>query len=133
VIRERRSAAFKKKVALEAIREKKTINEIASAFDVHPVQVGKWKKQLLEGLDDIFESSSRKKKDSNNLAAIDGSLHEKIGRLTMELDWLKKSLSMSNMDKRQLIEPEHDALSVSRQLERGVRRPHKSSFDEAYR
>jgi transposase-like protein len=92
VIRERRSAAFKKKVALEAIREKKTINEIASAFDVHPVQVGKWKKQLLEGLDDIFESSSRKKKDSNNLAAIDGSLHEKIGRLTMELDWLKKKL-----------------------------------------
>ena len=92
MIRERRSAAFKKKVALEAIREKKTINEIASAYEVHPVQVGKWKKQLLDGIDGIFESSSKKKKESHEMAAIDGSLHEKIGRLTMELDWLKKKL-----------------------------------------
>lgn len=92
MIRERRSAAFKKKVALEAIREKKTINEIASSFDVHPVQVGKWKKQLLEGIDDIFESPSKKKKEVHEISAIDASLHEKIGRLTMELDWLKKKL-----------------------------------------
>ena len=92
MIRERRNAAFKKRVALEAIREKKTINEIASAFDVHPVQVSKWKKQLLEGVDGIFESSSKKKKEIHEMAAIDGSLHEKIGRLTMELDWLKKKL-----------------------------------------
>lgn len=64
MIRERRSAAFKKKVALEAIREKKTINEIASAYDVHPAQVGQWKKQLLDGIDSIFESSAKKKKIS---------------------------------------------------------------------
>jgi putative transposase len=99
MIRERRNAAFKKRVALEAIKEKKTTNEIASAFDVHPVQVGKKKKESLE------------------MAAIEGSLHEKIGRLTMELDWLKKSLSMSNIHKRELIESKYDTISVSRQCE----------------
>lgn len=90
--KERSSAAFKRKVALEAIREKKTLNEIASAFEVHPVQVGRWRKQLLEGIDNIFESSSKKKKEVQERADVDGSLHEKIGRLTMELDWLKKKL-----------------------------------------
>jgi transposase-like protein len=92
VKKERSSAAFKRKVALEAIREKKTFNEIASAYDIHPVQVGRWKKQLLEGIDNIFESSSKKKKEVQERSDIDGSLHEKIGRLTMELDWLKKKL-----------------------------------------
>lgn len=92
MVRERRNAAFKRKVALEAIREKKTINEIASAFDVHPVQVGKWKKQLLDGIDSIFESSSRNKKELQERSDNEIYLHEKIGRLTMELDWLKKKL-----------------------------------------
>lgn len=92
MVRERRSASFKKKVALEAIREKKSINEIASAFDVHPVQVGKWKKQLLEGIDGIFESSRKNKKEAQEKTAEENYLHEKIGRLTMELDWLKKKL-----------------------------------------
>ena len=92
MLRERRSAAFKRKVALEAIREKKTINEIASAFDVHPVQVGKWKKQLLDGIDSIFESSSKKKKELQEKTDNEIYLHEKIGRLTVELDWLKKKL-----------------------------------------
>ena len=92
VIKERRSSAFKKKVALEAIREKKTINEIASAYDVHPVQVGRWKKQLLLGIDSIFESSSKNKKEIYERESVESSLNEKIGRLTMELDWLKKKL-----------------------------------------
>jgi transposase-like protein len=92
MIRERRSASFKRKVALEAIREKKTINEIASAFDIHPVQVGKWKKQLLDGIDSIFESSSRNRKELQERTNNEIYLHEKIGRLTMELDWLKKKL-----------------------------------------
>jgi transposase-like protein len=92
MIKERRSSVFKKKVALEAIREKKTINEIASSYDVHPVQVGRWKKQLLEGIDSIFESSSKNKKAIDERASIESSLNEKIGRLTMELEWLKKKL-----------------------------------------
>lgn len=90
--KEIRNAAFKRKVALEAIRENKTIREIAAVYEVHPIQVGKWKKQLLDGIDSIFESPLKKKKEAQELAEVDGSLHEKIGRLTMELDWLKKKL-----------------------------------------
>lgn len=90
--RERRSAAFKRKVALEAIRENKTIREIAAAYQIHPIQVGKWKKQLLEGIESISESPLKNKKETQERADIDGSLHEKIGRMTMELEWLKKKL-----------------------------------------
>lgn len=89
--KERGSAAFKRKVALEAIRENKTISEIAAAYEVHPMQVDKWKKQLLEGIENIFESPLKIKKETQERAEIDGSPHEKIGRLTMELDWLKKA------------------------------------------
>lgn len=84
--------AFKRKVALEAIREHKTTSEIAAAYEVHPIQVGKWKKQLLDGIDGIFESPSTKNRALEERSAIEDSLHEKIGRLTMELDWLKKKL-----------------------------------------
>ena len=90
--KERRSAAFKRKVALEAIRENKTMSEIAAAYQIHPIQVGKWKKQLLDGIESIFESPLKNKKETQVRAEIDGSLHEKIGRMTMELDWLKKKL-----------------------------------------
>lgn len=86
------SAAFKRKVALEAIREHKTTSEIAAIYEVHPIQVGKWKKQLLDGIDGIFESPATKRKSRDEKTVIEDSLHEKIGRLTMELDWLKKRL-----------------------------------------
>jgi transposase-like protein len=85
-------ASFKRKVALEAIREHKTTSEIAASYEVHPIQVGKWKKQVLDGIDGIFESPATKKKALEERSAIEDSLHEKIGRLTMELDWLKKKL-----------------------------------------
>lgn len=86
------SAAFKKRVALEAVRERKSISEIASDFQVHPVQVSKWKKQLLEGLETLFESSTKQKNDLSERDALERQLHEKIGRLTFELDWLKKKV-----------------------------------------
>jgi transposase-like protein len=92
VKRETRSAAFKKKVAIEALRERKTSSEIATSFGVHPVQVSKWKKQLIDGADGIFESPSKAKSDAQEKSVLEGNLHEKIGRLTMELDWLKKKL-----------------------------------------
>lgn len=86
------SAAFKKRIALEAIREQKTIGEIASAFEVHPVQVSKWKKQLLDGAEDIFLSSTKHRNDLAAQEALESQLHEKIGRLSFELDWLKKKI-----------------------------------------
>ena len=86
--RRRFGAAFKAKVALEAIKGLRTINEIGAEYEVHPNQVTKWKKQVLEDLPNIF-SSGRAKRDITDEAA-KNRLYEEIGRLKVELDWLKK-------------------------------------------
>ena len=83
---------FKSKVALEAIRGLRAISEIAKQYKVHPNQVTTWKKQLLEGAEEIFESStSSSKKGSDEPEAAE--LYEQIGRLKVELEWLKKKVA----------------------------------------
>lgn len=86
--RRKHSPDFKKKVALEAIREQKTISQIAKEFQVHPVQVSEWKKQLLDGCRGVFEGNSRQESREDEIAA----LERKIGRLCIENDFLKKKL-----------------------------------------
>ncbi len=87
--KKRYTAAFKAKVALEAIKGQKTISEIASEYEVHPNQVSQWKRQLRDGLEDVFTDphragrSEEKEKDK---------LYQEIGRQKIELDWLKKKL-----------------------------------------
>jgi transposase-like protein len=84
-----RTAAFKKKVALEALREDKTLSQLASQHGVHPLQVGKWKKELIEGSESLFEGKRSRKQDES----IDREgLEKKVGQLTMENDFLKKKL-----------------------------------------
>jgi transposase-like protein len=86
------TAEFKKKVALEALREDKTLGQIASTYGVHPVQVSKWKKMLLDGATTIFAGS----KKARRAHAWDQEAHErKIGQMTIELDYLKKKLGQS--------------------------------------
>jgi transposase len=86
--RRRFSAAFKAEAALEAIKGERTINEIASARQVHPNQVTAWRKQALSGLAEVFsEGRSRKNNEESRLVE---RLYEQIGRLKVELDWLKK-------------------------------------------
>jgi len=87
--RKRYSAAFKSKVALEAIKVQKTITEIASEYEVHPNQVSQWKKQLQEGVQDIFTDPGRSNRSDEK---IKDKLYQEIGRLKVELDWLKKKL-----------------------------------------
>lgn len=94
--RQVRSAAFKKKIALEAIRERKTINEIATAFKVHPRLVGAWKKQLLENAEEIFDSPNKRKNNDKERQEQESLLHAKIGQLTIELDWLKKKIEIES-------------------------------------
>lgn len=86
--RRKHSPDFKKKIALEAIREQKTINQIAKEFQVHPVQVSEWKKQLLDGCGSVFVSNNRQESREDEIAA----LERKIGRLCIENDFLKKKL-----------------------------------------
>lgn len=90
--RRRLDGKFKSRVALEAIRGLKTISEIARHYKVHPNQVTMWKKQLLEGAEDVFEGSTpSSKKVSDEPEAAE--LYEQIGRLKVELEWLKKKVA----------------------------------------
>ena len=87
--RKQHSAAYKFKVALEAAKNGRTISQIASENNLHPNQVSHWKKQLLSEGKVLFErKNSRYQKDQ---AAREVALYEQIGRLKMELEWLKKS------------------------------------------
>lgn len=88
-IRRKLSPSFKAKVAVEALKELKTIPEIASSNSVHASQVQKWKKELKEKIYDIFsEGSSRK--DTTKDELID-ELYKQIGKLQVENEWLKKN------------------------------------------
>ncbi len=82
------SADLKSKVAIEAIKGHKTINELASEFDVHPSQINTWKKQLLEGSRDVF--SQGKQKQAADFEQEKEQLYSQIGKLKVEVDWLKK-------------------------------------------
>lgn len=88
-----RASEFKKKVVLEAIKERKTINEIASLFEIHPRLVSRWKKEFLDNAQSIFETKSNQKSLKEQQTK-EAKLHEKIGQLTIELDWLKKKIGV---------------------------------------
>lgn len=87
------SGEFKAKVALEAIRGVKTVNEIGQEFGVHPTQVGLWKKELLEQASGLFDVKRGQK--PVDASASPERLYSEIGRLKMELDWLKKKSGIS--------------------------------------
>lgn len=89
--RRRLGAALKAKVALAAVRGDKTTAQLASQFSVHTSQVTAWKKRLLEGVTELFADG--RGKASENGVAKEQELYEQIGRLKMEVEWLKKSRS----------------------------------------
>ena len=82
------TSAFKAKVAIEAIKEDKTIQELASKHQVHPSQITTWKKEFLDNARMVFESKRHEVIDESK----DKILYSKIGELQIEIDFLKKVL-----------------------------------------
>jgi putative transposase len=81
-------AALKSKVALAAVRGDKTTAQLASQFAVHTSQVTAWKKRLLEGVSELFADGRKHRQDEQSVD--EQELYEQIGRLKMEVEWLKK-------------------------------------------
>jgi len=88
--RKQHSAEFKAKVALDAYRGLKTAQQLAHDYAVHPTQINQWKKQLRDGVASLFRRGQDRAEAGQ--AAELTALYEKIGRLNMELDWLKKKV-----------------------------------------
>ena len=88
------SARFKSKVALEAVKGQKTLSELASKYEVHPNQIGKWKQQLLDQISDIFVDRRRRKSDDDE--KLKEQLYQQIGQLKVENDLLKKKAGLDD-------------------------------------
>ncbi|WNM63968.1 transposase [Candidatus Nitrospira neomarina] len=112
--RVRHSAEFKAKVALEALKGLTTVNELAGQYQVHPRQISQWKRQVQGGARELFTGA--RGKSAQDSEAVHAKLYKEIGRLKMELDWIKK-LPGSVDVKRQWIVPGHPQLSIRRQCE----------------
>lgn len=92
--RRQHSETFKTKVVVEALKGEKTINEIASRHGVHPIQILKWKKQALDGLPGVFGNGGvRAQRETEEEKT---RLYEQIGRLKMELEWVKKKAGLAD-------------------------------------
>jgi transposase-like protein len=90
--RKQYSPQFKARVALEAIRGEKTLSQLGSQFKVHPMQIAKWRKAAIDQLPDLFVDGRSRKPAATE--ADSDALYQEIGRLKVELDWLKKKVGM---------------------------------------
>lgn len=81
-------AGFKARVSLEAVKERDTVSVLAKRYSVHPTQVHQWKRRLVDGAASIFETASSEQRREET--ASPAELYEQIGRLKVELEWLKK-------------------------------------------
>jgi len=88
------NGSFKAKVALAAVKGDRTMAELAGEFGVHPNQITKWKRQLLDGLPGVFSDGHRE--DLRQQQALTDRLYQQIGQLKVELDWLKKKSGLDD-------------------------------------
>jgi len=89
-MRKNYSPQFKAKVVQEILREEKSINQLASEYEVHVTQLRQWKRKVLEGLPGLFRADQDKNEDLRKLETEQERLYAEIGRLTTQLNWLKK-------------------------------------------
>jgi transposase len=91
-IRKTYSGKFKGKVAVEAVKEDKTIAELASQYEVHPTQITAWKQHMLAHVEELFVDKRRKHEQEQ--AELVEELYRQIGQLKVELDWVKKKAGL---------------------------------------
>ena len=91
--RSRPSPSFKAKVALAAVKEVKTVSELASQFKIHPTQIHQWKRLLLERAEEVFSTPGTAARNADEQEVLQAKLYEEIGRLKVELEWVKKKAS----------------------------------------
>jgi transposase-like protein len=91
--RQKYSAEFKAKVVLEVLKEQETLSEIAGRYGIHPTQIAKWKRTFLDKSPELFSQPG--KDEAKQRASQEDDLYKKIGRLQVELDWLKKKSGIS--------------------------------------
>jgi len=95
-IRRRFTAEFKARVVRAALREDKTLAALAGEFDVHPNQITEWKRQVLEALPEVF--GRRKAVEARDAEAHEARLYEQVGKLQVELEWMKKKARQLGLD-----------------------------------
>jgi transposase-like protein len=87
------TSAFKAKVVLELIKEKETIGQISSRYEIHPTQANKWKREVQAKIEQIFENTQKRELAEKNLLIEE--LYKQIGQLKVEMDWLKKKMGIT--------------------------------------
>ncbi len=93
--RKQHSAQFKSRVALEALKGQKTVNQLAAEYGVHPTQISHWKRQLQDGVQEVFSSKRQKQeKEEEEEEELKAVLYQEIGQLKVELDWLKRKSAL---------------------------------------
>ncbi|WP_115304627.1 IS3 family transposase [Moraxella osloensis] len=115
-VRKRHNAEFKSKVAVEAIKEQKTINELTAEYGVHATQISNWKKQALAVIPSAFNTKQQDNEQAQQ--AIIDELHRQLGQIISERDWLKKKFLTAHLESRkQLLEPDSKDFSTRKQCE----------------
>ena len=109
------SPDFKAQVAIEACMGLDTVHTIAAKYEVHPVQVSTWNKELQENLATVF--ATKRDHDPVDHAQKEARLYQKIAQLEVELDWLKKNLNSSTKCRKKMVDPNYIKISTRRQCQ----------------